>query len=57
MHIAESLNIKAGNRISFANNILKDENKIEFEPKVCYSLTKYKEKVIYDILIDRSEKP
>ena len=44
-----------GNRIDFANNILKNENKIKGEPKVNYRLRKYKKKGSYDILTDISE--
>ena len=44
-----------GNRIDFANTILKKENKIKGEPKVHNSLRKYKKKGSYDILIDISK--
>ena len=44
-----------GNRIDFANAMLKNENKIQGEPKVYYSLNKYKKKSSYDILTDISE--
>ena len=44
-----------GNRIDFANTILKNENKIQGEPKVYYSLNKYKRKSSYDILTEISE--
>ena len=53
MCIEESLKSKVGNRIDFANTILKNENKIRGESKVHYSLRKYKGS--YDILIDISE--
>ena len=42
-----------GNRIVFANDILKNEKR--GEPKVYYSLVKYKKKGSYDILKDISE--
>ena len=44
-----------GNRIDFANDILKNENKIKGEPKVNYSLRKYKRKGSCDILTYISE--
>ena len=50
LYIEESLNIKVGNRIDFANAIMKNENRIQGEPKVYYSLKKYKKKGSYDIL-------
>ena len=43
-----------GNRIDFANAILKNE-KIKGEPRVFYSLRKYKQKGSYDILRDISK--
>ena len=43
------------NRIDFTNTILKDKKKLQCEPKVCYSLRKYKNKGSYDILTDISE--
>ena len=46
---------KVGNRIDFANAILKNENKIKGEPTVHYILRKYKKKGSYDILTDISE--
>ena len=51
----ESLKSKVGNRIDFTNAILKNENKIIGEPKVHYSLRKYKSKGSYDIMTDISE--
>ena len=44
-----------GNRIDFANVILKNEKQIKGKPKVHYSLRKYKKKGSYDILTDISE--
>ena len=44
-----------GNRIGFSNAILKKENKVKGEPKVHYSLRKYKNKGSYDIMRDISE--
>ena len=49
----ESLNIKVGKRIDFANDILKKRKK--GEPKVHNSLMKYKRKGYFDILSDISE--
>ena len=43
------------NCIDFVNAILKYENKIKGEPKVHYSLSKYKKKGYSDILIDIGE--
>ena len=42
------------NFIDFANAILKNENKIKVEPKVHYSLRKYKKKGSYDSLTEIS---
>ena len=39
-----------GNRIDFANAILKNEKTIKGEPRVYYSLGKYIKKGSYDIL-------
>ena len=50
MRIEESLNSKVGNRIDFSNTILKNEKNIKVEPKVHYSLMKYKNMGSYDIL-------
>ena len=44
-----------GNRIDFVNAILKNEKYIKGEPRVYYSLTKYKNMGSYDILTDISE--
>ena len=44
-----------GNRIYFSNAILKKEKKLKGEPRVHYSLRKYKKKGSYDILTDLSE--
>ena len=46
---------KVGNGIDFTNAILKNENKIKGEPKVHYSMRKYKNNGSYDIPIDISE--
>ena len=45
-----------GNRIYFANVILKSENKIQGKSKVYYSLRRYKKKGSYDILTYLSER-
>ena len=50
LRIEESLKSKMGNHIDFLNDILKNEKIIKGEPKVYYSLRKYKKKVSYDIL-------
>ena len=55
MRIEESLRSKDGNRIDFANAILKNEKTIKGEPKVHYSLKKYRKKGSYDILTDIGE--
>ena len=44
-----------GNRIYFASDILKNEKKLRGEPRVYYSLRKYKNMSSYDILTDTSE--
>ena len=44
-----------GNRIDFANAILKNERKIKGEQIVYYSLRQYKNMGSFDILIDISE--
>ena len=44
-----------GNRIDFANSILKNERNIKGRPRVYYSLRKYKKKGSCYILIDISE--
>ena len=44
-----------GNRIDFANAILKNENKFNGKPRVYYSPRKYKKKGYYDILTDIRE--
>ena len=44
-----------GNYIDFANAILINEKKLKREPRVNYSLRKYKKKVSYDIMKDISE--
>ena len=55
MRIEESLKSEVGNRIDFTNAILKNEKKTKGEPRVYYSLRKYKKKGSYDIMIDISE--
>ena len=55
MLIKESLEIEVGNRIDFANDILKKEKIIKSVPIVYYSLRKYKNMGSYDILTDMSE--
>ena len=52
----ESLKSKVVNCIDFENAILRNENKINGEPKVNYSLGKYKNKVSCDILTEISRK-
>ena len=44
-----------GNRIGFANTILKNEKIIKGKPRVYDSLSKYKKMGSYDILKDRGE--
>ena len=44
-----------GHRIYFSNTILKNEKTIKGEPRVYYSLSKYKNKGSCDILKDISE--
>ena len=46
---------KMGNRIDFANVILKNERKLEGKPRVYYSLRKYKNMGSYDIMTEISE--
>ena len=48
------MNRKVGNRIDFENAILKIE-KNQGEPKVYYSLSKYKNNSSYDILTEISQ--
>ena len=43
---------KLGNCIDFTNDILKNEKKLKFKPRVYYILRKYKKKGYCDILID-----
>ena len=47
LRIKESLESEAGNRIDFANDILKDNKRNEGEARVNYNLIKYKKKVLY----------
>ena len=44
-----------GNRTDFENSILKNQKRIKGEPRVYYSLRKYKKKGSYDILTEISE--
>ena len=55
MCIEESLKIEVGNRIDFANDILKSDKINEGESMVHYSLIKYKQKGLYESLEDISE--
>ena len=55
LRIEESLKSEVGNRIYFANAILKNEIKLKGRPRVYYSLRKYKKKESYDIMTDISE--
>ena len=55
MRIEESLESEIGNRIDFEIYILKSEKIIKGEPKVHYSLMKYKQTGSYDVLKDISE--
>ena len=41
-----------GNRVDFANAILKKEKRIQSKPRVYYSLRKYNQKGYYDIMTD-----
>ena len=54
LRIEASLESEVGNRIVFANAILKNEKIIKDEPKLYYNLVKYKKKGSYDILKDIS---
>ena len=55
MRIEESLESEVGNRIDFANDILKSKKINKGEPKVHYILIKYKLKGTYTFLKDISE--
>ena len=44
-----------GNHIDFANDILKNEKTIKGEPRVYYSLSRYKKMGSYNIMTDISE--
>ena len=55
MRIEEPLKSKVGNFIDSENTILKNERTIQVEPKVYYSLNKYKNKGSYHTLTDISE--
>ena len=54
MGIEESLNIEVGNRIDYANDILKKKIRNVGEVRVHYNLIKYKKKGEYKILEDIS---
>ena len=54
LRIKESLKIEVGNRIYFANDILKNKKINRGETKVHYNLIKYKKKDLYKILEDIS---
>ena len=49
------MNIKVDNCIDFSNDTLKNKNKLKGRPKLYYSLSKYKKKGSYDILVDISD--
>ena len=55
MRIEESLKSEVGNRIDFANYILKDNKRNEGEARVNYNLIKNKKKGLHKILEDISE--
>ena len=55
LRIEESLESEVVNRIDFSNTFLENEHIIKGEPKVHYSLVKYKKKGSYDILKNISE--
>ena len=55
LSIEETLTIEMGHRNDFTNAILKNEKKLKGEPRVYYSVKKYKVMGYYDILIDISE--
>ena len=55
LRIEESLESEVCNRIDSANAILKNEKRIKGEPRVYYSLRKYKKKGYHDIMNDISE--
>ena len=50
LRIKLSLQSEVGNRIDFANAILKKGEKNKGGPRVYYSLVKYKQEISYDIL-------
>ena len=52
LRIEESLESEVGNRIDFANAILKNEKTIKGKPRVYYILSKYKTKGSYGILTE-----
>ena len=53
--IEESSKNKMGNRIDFANGIMKNVTKLKCEPRIYYSQRRYKRMGSYDILTDISE--
>ena len=55
MRIEESLKSEVGNRIYFANDILKNKKRNVGESRVHYNLIKYKKMREYKILEDISE--
>ena len=54
-YIEELLKNKAGNRIDFVNAILKNQKKLKGEPRVYYSLGRYKRMGSFHILTDITE--
>ena len=54
MRIEESLKSEVGNRIDFANDILKNQKRNKGEPKMHYNLMKYNKMGEYKILEDIS---
>ena len=55
MSIEESLKSEVGNRIYFANDILRNQKQNKGRPKMHYKLIKYKKMCGYKILEDISE--
>ena len=55
LRIEEYLKSKMGNCIDFANAILNNEKRLKGEPRVYYSLERYKKMGSYDIMTDISE--
>ena len=50
LRIKESLESELGNKIDFANDILKNKKRNKGEPKVNYDLIKYKQKGTHKLL-------